>query len=317
MADVFISYSRTHRALTEALANDLESKGLDIWWDTDLLAGEDYRERIMSELKGCRAAIVIWTPESVRSAYVLSEAERARRDGKLVQVRTADVDPDDLPPPFDTSHVPVIDDIRSIQGGLVRLGVLDGRALDIDGQPTLAPKRKATWVGRAGLLAVLGLAGAVVLGTFGWVMRGRLPAPSAASPPAAIVVDQLLKSLDEKLETSSVFASNLRLGRLGAMSSSEAVAELRKLFESYERVTCRREGPVTNAGGSVGGGGARPDAGDRVTLNVVCDLTDQQRKTTTRAFPLEIEVVRGTSGPVIAGLWQPQEQVLWQPRPRR
>lgn len=124
MADVFISYSRTHRALTEALAKDLESKGLDVWWDTDLLAGEDYRERIMSELKGCRAAIVIWTPESVRSAYVLSEAERARRDGKLVQVRTADVDPDDLPPPFDTSHVPVIDDIRSIQGGLVRLGVL-------------------------------------------------------------------------------------------------------------------------------------------------------------------------------------------------
>ena len=91
MADVFISYSKTHRALTETLARKLEGKGLDVWWDTDLLAGEDYRERIMAELRNCRAAIVIWTPESVRSAYVLSEAERARRDGKLVQARTAEL----------------------------------------------------------------------------------------------------------------------------------------------------------------------------------------------------------------------------------
>ena len=79
MADVFISYSRSHREFTRTLAKELEDKGITVWWDTDLIAGESFRERIIQELKACKAAIVIWTPDSVHSDYVLSEAERARK----------------------------------------------------------------------------------------------------------------------------------------------------------------------------------------------------------------------------------------------
>ena len=88
MADVFISYSKPHVELTRDLASDLEAKGLTVWWDTDLLAGESFRQRIIQELHDCKAAIVIWTPQSVSSDYVISEAERARKAGKLIQVRT-------------------------------------------------------------------------------------------------------------------------------------------------------------------------------------------------------------------------------------
>ena len=110
MADVFISYSKSYTAITRELAHELEAKGLTVWWDTDLLAGETFRDRIIEELKACKAAIVIWTPQSVKSAYVISEAERARLSNKLVQLRTSDVDPSDLPPPFDTTHVSLVDD---------------------------------------------------------------------------------------------------------------------------------------------------------------------------------------------------------------
>jgi len=70
MADVFISYSRSHREFTRTLAKELEEKGVTVWWDTDLIAGESFRERIIQELKACKAAIVIWTPDSVHSDYV-------------------------------------------------------------------------------------------------------------------------------------------------------------------------------------------------------------------------------------------------------
>ena len=313
MTDVFISYSKSHRALTEALARDLEAQGLDVWWDTELLAGESFRERILAELKTCKAAIVIWTPESVRSAYVLSEAERARREGKLVQVRTADLDPNDLPPPFDTSHVPLIDDTRSIYGGLARLGLLDAKSLGV-ANVTPRPAPALGWRRYAVPLAVaaLAVAGLVGLGTTGWMRQQSPPAPGAH--PAAVAIDRLFRGLDAKLEASTMFAPNVRLGRLGAMSAGEAVGELRKLFEQNTKVSCRREGaspaPATPAR-------TKADGGERLTLTVVCDLTDNERKTTTRSFPLEIETTRGESGPVIAGLWQPEEQVLWQPRPRR
>jgi len=98
MADVFISYSKQAVAVTRKLAKDLEEKGVTVWWDTELVAGERFRQRIQEELKACRAAIVIWTPESVHSDYVHSEAERARIARKLIQVRTADIEPGDLPP---------------------------------------------------------------------------------------------------------------------------------------------------------------------------------------------------------------------------
>jgi hypothetical protein len=84
----------------------------------ELLAGESFRERIIQELKACKAAIVIWTPDSVHSDYVLSEAERARVARKLIQLRTPDLEPDELPPPFDTMHAPLIDDQKAIYGSL-------------------------------------------------------------------------------------------------------------------------------------------------------------------------------------------------------
>ena len=63
MADVFISYSKARADLTRALARDLEEQGLNVWWDAEMLAGESFRQRIQTELKGCKAAIIRKCPK--------------------------------------------------------------------------------------------------------------------------------------------------------------------------------------------------------------------------------------------------------------
>src|SRR5262245_35332923 len=133
MADVSISYSKPHVELTRDLASDLESKGLKVWWDTDLLAGESFRPRMIQELHEFKAAIGIWTRQPVSSDYVISEAERARKAGKLIQVRTEEVEPDQLPPPFDTGHASLMDDRKAIYGALAKLDVLRGESANVPG----------------------------------------------------------------------------------------------------------------------------------------------------------------------------------------
>src|SRR5262249_21728371 len=46
MADVFISYPKARRALTERVARDLEAAGLSVWWDTRIQLGEGFRNQI-------------------------------------------------------------------------------------------------------------------------------------------------------------------------------------------------------------------------------------------------------------------------------
>jgi len=67
MADVFISYSKQERALTERLAADLLARGYTVWWDTNQVSGEAFRNVIQQELAAAKSVIVIWTPASVLS----------------------------------------------------------------------------------------------------------------------------------------------------------------------------------------------------------------------------------------------------------
>jgi hypothetical protein len=105
MADVFLSYSKEFRSLTESAAHFLESQGFSVWWDTSLVGGDVYHKVIVAEIKACKAAVVIWTPASIQSDWVYSEATRAHRRKKLVPVKVADLDVDDIPAPFDALHV--------------------------------------------------------------------------------------------------------------------------------------------------------------------------------------------------------------------
>jgi hypothetical protein len=104
MADIFISYSKADRDKVALLAAYLESEGWTVWWDTNLAAGDTFRDEIMTQLARARAVIVLWTTHSIRSDFVRAEAGRAKADGKLIPVKESDVSYGDIPLPFGEMH---------------------------------------------------------------------------------------------------------------------------------------------------------------------------------------------------------------------
>lgn len=86
MADVFISYASEDRARVRPLAEALQERGFNVWWDRSLAAGQDYTAIIEKELKDSKAVIVVWTQSSAVSTFVRDEAGRARDEGRLVPV---------------------------------------------------------------------------------------------------------------------------------------------------------------------------------------------------------------------------------------
>lgn len=101
MTDIFISYSRHDQAWVAKLAKALEEVGYSVWWDTQLLAGDDFQHTIPAVLEEARCAIVVWSKASVDRQWVRAEAYRANEREILVPVR---IDQTRIPLPFNLLH---------------------------------------------------------------------------------------------------------------------------------------------------------------------------------------------------------------------
>jgi hypothetical protein len=104
MIDIFISYASDDRPEAAALARFLEEKGYKVWWDRELVAGQDFHVIIERMLDECKVAIVIWSDSSIKSRWVLGEAEAAANQHKLVPARVNSLPPSRLPVAFRTLH---------------------------------------------------------------------------------------------------------------------------------------------------------------------------------------------------------------------
>src|SRR5499426_4362157 len=91
MADIFVSYAKADRSLASKLVAMLEAEGWSVWWDTSLGAADLYRDEIMKQLVSARAVITIWSENSVKSDWVRAEAGAAKKDGKLIPVKSPEV----------------------------------------------------------------------------------------------------------------------------------------------------------------------------------------------------------------------------------
>jgi adenylate cyclase len=100
MADVFVSYARTDKALVAPLVAAIEARGWSVWWDPAIAPGQEFDGRIDAELDAAAAVLVVWTPTSVASRWVRGEAREAAERGVLVPVR------------FDGARLPI--DVRAI-----------------------------------------------------------------------------------------------------------------------------------------------------------------------------------------------------------
>jgi TIR domain len=104
VSDVFISYARADQAIACSLADDLKAQGYSVWWDTELLAADDFNDEIRAALSKAGAVIVIWTKASINSRFVRDEARFALDQQKLISTKTADVYLHQLPFGFQGQH---------------------------------------------------------------------------------------------------------------------------------------------------------------------------------------------------------------------
>lgn len=183
MPDLFISYAREDRDTAHALAEVLEARGIDVWWDRELTGGGDFASEIEQQLRDAPLALVLWSAASVRSDFVRDESSRARDMQKLLPVRIAEVD---LPLGFGTLHTLDMlgwdgdpDDVacqhvvaqvrqRLAQASGGPPGSADARAAAARqaAEDSLAQRRRRQWlVWAAGAAGAVGVAG---LGAYGW-----------------------------------------------------------------------------------------------------------------------------------------------------
>jgi formylglycine-generating enzyme required for sulfatase activity len=86
MADIFVSYKREDRPFVAKLVALFEARQWSVWWDSRLGAGEQWDAEIERQLHAARCVIVIWSPTSVESYWVRSEAHYGRERGILVPI---------------------------------------------------------------------------------------------------------------------------------------------------------------------------------------------------------------------------------------
>jgi len=86
MADVFVSYAREDEVRVSALVSLLEARGLSVFWDLHIPAGETWREHIGQALAQASCVLVVWSTHSIASSFVAEEADEGRQRGVLVPV---------------------------------------------------------------------------------------------------------------------------------------------------------------------------------------------------------------------------------------
>ncbi len=101
MTDIFISYKREDRSYARMIAEYLIARGYSVWWDIELLPGDKFADEINIVLKDSKLIIVLWTPESIRSNWVKSEATIGLKNNTLLPVYLRETE---IPVPFNTLH---------------------------------------------------------------------------------------------------------------------------------------------------------------------------------------------------------------------
>ena len=170
--DVFVSYARTNRPVAEQLADALNASGLQVWWDSDLSAGSEFAAVIEAKLLGAAVVIVMWSADSVRSAFVRDESSRALKHNKLLPVRIEDIE---LPLGFGQLHtLDLFDWDGDADHPAFQKLLLEVRRRRQRGpvDPSEPPRSNRKWPRRSTLLAGAALVLAVA-GTTTWYVRDQ------------------------------------------------------------------------------------------------------------------------------------------------
>jgi hypothetical protein len=93
VADGFISYAHANRDLAHAIAEQLTAVGASVWWDRELIGGQEFGAVIERELNAAACVVVLWTEESITRRFVRDEADVAIEHRKLIPIAGEGVNP--------------------------------------------------------------------------------------------------------------------------------------------------------------------------------------------------------------------------------
>jgi tetratricopeptide (TPR) repeat protein len=94
VAKTFLSYSRKDSARAQRFCEWLERDGHEVWRDEDDIGGgASFSSEIEKALNDCDAVLVLWSADSVQSAWVRDEAGFGRDKGKLIPISIDGTEP--------------------------------------------------------------------------------------------------------------------------------------------------------------------------------------------------------------------------------
>jgi hypothetical protein len=207
MAGVFLSYDRDDAKTARPIALALEKAGHSVWWDLHVRGGAQFAKVIEEALKAADAVVVLWSANSVESAWVRDEAAAGRDSGRLVPVTI-----DGTEAPLGFRQYQTIDlsqwkgrastpQLRTLVQAVGEVAGAPAAATRPDPPPvvtrTESAKQRRTAYVAAAALALLALAVGIYL-----VLAARNPGPPRVavtagdgSPNAAAMARDLLVSL--------------------------------------------------------------------------------------------------------------------------
>ena len=71
------------------MATALEAEGWSVFWDRRIPPGRNFEEHLEQEIRSSRAVVVLWSPQSVASAWVKIEAAQGRDSDILIPILIA------------------------------------------------------------------------------------------------------------------------------------------------------------------------------------------------------------------------------------
>lgn len=101
-----------------------KSQHLDVWWNAELYAGDDFHDRILEEIGKAKAVIVIWSDAAVASRWVRGEASLADESDKLIMTHVPGFDAHRIPINFRALHCESAEARKRISAALESRGVL-------------------------------------------------------------------------------------------------------------------------------------------------------------------------------------------------
>ncbi|MEE9352144.1 MAG: DUF1566 domain-containing protein [Thiotrichaceae bacterium] len=93
MTDIFISYSRKDKPWVKILATTLVAEGYDVWWDPEILPGQDYEIIIKEALAETKCVLTVWSKDSINSTWVKAESNKGLARNIYVPVLYHNVEP--------------------------------------------------------------------------------------------------------------------------------------------------------------------------------------------------------------------------------